>query len=132
MAAAIIAADKTCTSWDRISNHGTINSMNISLQEIDEVLNVLSDTASRFYPGMKFLLELNYEERYELYVRYARRRHILLVKNYYDTELNIKNYMIRYLFKFLKLPAASSGNELAVKLAVMNLTEIKNCFFVLG
>ena len=113
--------------------------MNISLQEIDEVLNVLSDTASRFYPGMKFLLELNYEERYELYVRYAGRRHTLLaqnhtlfVKNYYDTELNIKNFMIRYLFKFLKLPAASSGNELAVKLAVklavMDPDEIKNCF----
>jgi hypothetical protein len=109
--------------------------MNISLQEIDEVLNVLSDTASSFYPGIKFLLELNYEKRYELYVRDAWRRHTLLtqnrtllVKNYYDTELNIKNYMIRYLFKLLKLPVASSGNELAVKLAVMDPAEIKNCF----
>ena len=102
--------------------------MNISLQEIDEVLNVLSDTASRFYPGMKFSLELNYEERYELYVRYAGRRHTLFTQTYYDTELNIKNFMIRYLFKFMKLPAASSGNELAVKLAVMDPAEIKNCF----
>lgn len=109
--------------------------MNISLQEIDEVLNVLSDTASSFYPGMKFLLELNYEERYELYVMYAGRRHtllpqnhILLVKNYFGTELKIKNYVIRFLFKLLKLPAVSSGNELAVRFAVMDPADIKNCF----
>jgi hypothetical protein len=102
--------------------------MNISLQEIDEVLNVLSDTASSFYPGMKFLLELNYEKRYELYVRYAKRRHTLFIQYCPDTELNIKNYMIRYLFKFLKLPATSSGNELAIRFAVMDPSEIKNCF----
>ena len=112
-----------------------ISLQEISLQEIDEVLNILSDTASSFYPGMKFLLELNYEERYELYIMYAGRRHallpqnhILLVKNYYGTELKIKNYMIRFLFKLLNLPAASSGNELTVKLAVMDPAEIKNCF----